>query len=83
MDMRGRLWIPQEIRQKAGLQPGMPLEVTLKDGKIEIEPAPVEMELVQEGSFLVLTPKGNLPPMDESVIEATREALLRERGLIP
>ena len=45
--------IPKSLREKAGLQPGVPLEVRYRDGRIEIEPATSGVRLVREGRFLV------------------------------
>ena len=42
IDSAGRLVLPKAIRDEANLQPGDPLEVTFRDGRIEIEPAPGE-----------------------------------------
>jgi len=38
MDRAGRLVIPQEIRRKSGIKPGMPLEVRWETGAIAITP---------------------------------------------
>lgn len=36
IDRAGRVVIPKEIREEAGIEPGMPLEVTCREGRIEI-----------------------------------------------
>jgi AbrB family looped-hinge helix DNA binding protein len=38
IDAAGRIVIRTKIREEAGFEPGMPLEVTVCDGKVEIEP---------------------------------------------
>jgi AbrB family looped-hinge helix DNA binding protein len=38
IDRVGRLVIPKEIRDEAGIEAGMPLEVTCREGRIEIAP---------------------------------------------
>lgn len=38
MDSAGRLVIPREVRRKAGMQPGVPLQIRCREGVIEIEP---------------------------------------------
>src|SRR5207247_10489118 len=52
IDSAGRLVIPKEIRQHAGLKPGMPLEVRLHEGRIEIEPASLEIKLERRGRLV-------------------------------
>ena len=40
MDAAGRLVVPKAIREAAGLVAGMPLAITVSEGRIEIAPAP-------------------------------------------
>jgi len=37
-DADGRLVIPKQLRQHAGLEPGAALDVRYREGRIEIEP---------------------------------------------
>ena len=37
IDQAGRVVIPKEIRAAAGIEPGMPLVIMSRDGRIEIE----------------------------------------------
>jgi AbrB family looped-hinge helix DNA binding protein len=80
IDAAGRLVIPKEIRRKAGLQPGMPLEVRWQDGHIEIEPATTPIRLVRRGRLLVAVPDSDIEPLRAATVEETREALMRERS---
>lgn len=79
MDRAGRLVIPKEIRRAAALRPGLPLEITYRDGRIEIEPAPLEVDLAWENGLLVAVPREPVEPLTAEVVEQTREALWRER----
>jgi AbrB family looped-hinge helix DNA binding protein len=81
MDAAGRLVIPGPVRRAAGLQPGSPLEVRWRDGRIEIEPAPLSVDMVRKGRLLVAVPKGSTSPLRAEVVEDTRRALRRERGV--
>jgi AbrB family looped-hinge helix DNA binding protein len=74
MDAAGRLVIPREIRREAALEPGMPLDVRMRDGVIEIEPQPLEVRLKRKGRLLVATPARRVAPMKSSVVERTRRA---------
>ncbi len=79
MDSAGRLVIPGEIRREAGLRPGTPLEVRWRDGRVEIEPAPMPVKLVRQGRLLVAVPEGKTAPLRAETVERTRRALRRER----
>lgn len=75
MDAAGRLVIPKPIRQRAGLRPGQPLDVSLHDGKVEIEPAPVAVRIEMRGRVAVAVPEEPLPPLTAEEVEATRRQL--------
>jgi len=72
IDSAGRLVLPKAIRDEAGIQSGMPLRITVQEGKIEIEPAPREIRIVQKGLLRVAIPVEEGPLLDESVVEAVR-----------
>jgi AbrB family looped-hinge helix DNA binding protein len=80
IDSAGRLVIPKDIRQQAGLRPGMPLDVRVRDGRIEIEPAPLKVKLEKRGRLLVAVPQEPVRPLLHETIEETRRKLRRERG---
>lgn len=52
IDGAGRVVIPKQLRQAAALEPGQELEITEHDGRIEIEPVPVPVRLVERDGFL-------------------------------
>ena len=79
MDRAGRLVIPKEIRREAKLAPGTPLEVKWRDGRIEIEPAPVAVRLQRRGRLLVALPRKKTPALTPDVVEQTRSEVLDER----
>ncbi|HEX2252706.1 MAG TPA: AbrB/MazE/SpoVT family DNA-binding domain-containing protein [Thermoanaerobaculia bacterium] len=56
LDRAGRVVIPKEIRERAGLEPGKPLRIALRDGRVEIEAAPVEMRIERRGLVSVAVP---------------------------
>lgn len=77
IDSAGRLVIPKEIRRQAGLRPGLPLEVRWRDGRIELEPAPLAIELVRKGRLVVVIPQTEVEPLRTEMVEETRQALAR------
>ena len=80
IDSAGRLVIPKKIRQEANLKAGAPLEVEWRDGRIEIEPAPLRVRLVRKGHVLVAVPTESVEQLATGTVEAVREDLRRERA---
>jgi len=81
IDAAGRLVLPKEIRDKAQLEPGMPLRITYRDGHVEIEPAPREVRLVRKGRFTVIVPvEEDGPPLTAEIVDETLAAI-RNRKL--
>ena len=79
IDSAGRLVIPKEIRQKARMEPGTLLEIRLRDGCVEIEPAPAKIRLERRGRLVVAVPREPVPRLTAEVVEKTRRKLRRER----
>jgi AbrB family looped-hinge helix DNA binding protein len=80
IDSAGRLVIPKEVRQQAQISPGMPLEVRLREGRIEIEPAPLDITIRRRGRLTVAVPDKTTPPLTSETVEETRRRLRRERA---
>jgi AbrB family looped-hinge helix DNA binding protein len=80
IDRAGRLVVPKRVRDAAGITPGAELEIRVADGRIEIEPAPLEVKLVKRGSLTVAVPRRAVPPLTEDVVRETVERLRRRRG---
>lgn len=77
IDPSGRLVIPKRIRDRLGLRGNEQVEITERDGRIEIEPAPTEVELVREGSVLVARPNRPLPPLTDDIVRETLDRIRR------
>ena len=80
IDSAGRLVIPKDIRREAGLKPGMPLDVRLRDGRIEIEPEPQDVRLVRKGKLLIAIPQTDVAALTAETVERTRRAVRRTRS---
>lgn len=80
IDRAGRLVIPKEIRREAKLVPGMPLEVKWREGRIEIEPAPVAVRLERRGRLLVAVPRKKTPALTAETVEQARAQILDDRS---
>ncbi len=79
IDEAGRVVLPAALREAVGLTPGMEVEVRLSDGRIEIEPETLPVELVRRGRLLVAVPKIPVEPLTSEVVNETRQAIERER----
>lgn len=80
IDSAGRLVIPRAIRREANLKPGDRLEIRCREGRIELEPAPLSVRLVRKGQLLVAVPETEVEELTPEVVEETRRALRQERG---
>jgi AbrB family looped-hinge helix DNA binding protein len=77
IDSAGRIVIPKEIRLKLGLTGGEAVEITERDGTIEIEPSPTPMSLIERDGTLAAVPDEELPPLTDEIVRATIERIRR------
>jgi AbrB family looped-hinge helix DNA binding protein len=75
IDGAGRLVIPSEIRRAAGLVAGSELEVRLRGGVVELEPASASVRLVKRGSLTVAAGDEARPPLSEETVRDTVDSL--------
>jgi AbrB family looped-hinge helix DNA binding protein len=81
IDAAGRIVIPKRIREAAGLVPGEALSVRVRDGRVEIEPAPQKVKIVKRGAVRVAEGTGGpLTPLTRGVVESTRADMRRRHG---
>jgi AbrB family looped-hinge helix DNA binding protein len=73
IDRVGRLVIPKEIRDEAGIEPGMPLEVRCREGRIEIEPRRRPIRIVKKGRLQVAEPVETGEPLTRSLVQKTTQ----------
>ena len=79
IDSAGRLVLPKAVRDEAGILPGMTLRITVQEGKVEIEPLPREVKIVQRGPLWVAVPVEEGPPLSAATVEQVLREV-RERG---
>jgi AbrB family looped-hinge helix DNA binding protein len=53
IDKVGRLVIPKEIREEAGIEPGMALTIQCREGRIEIEPKRRPIRIEKKGRLQI------------------------------
>lgn len=82
IDTAGRVVIPKNVRESAGLKPGVAVRIEYRDGRVEIEPVGKRVKWVRKGSFVVArAPRGTPPMTNEQVrkmIEEAREERMRQ-----
>lgn len=77
IDRAGRIVVPKTLRRAGGLEPGMPLNIRLRDGVVEIEPAPRPVEIHRRGSIFVAEPIDESAPLTAAGVRETLAATRR------
>lgn len=77
IDSAGRVVIPKDIRVRVGLTGSHAVEITERDGLIEIEPAPTPMKLKRHRSGTAAVPHTELPPLTDEIVRDTIERTRR------
>lgn len=77
IDRAGRLVVPKALRDDVGLAGGGDVEVTVRDGRIEVAPATVPMRVVDRDEVAVLQADEELPKLSAEEVRATLERVRR------
>jgi AbrB family looped-hinge helix DNA binding protein len=78
IDKAGRIVVPKAMRDELGLNGGTEVEISLVDGHIEIESAPVRMWLERnEQGYLVAKTDRPMPPLTQELVRETLEKIRR------
>ena len=73
IDRVGRMVIPKEIRDEAGIEPGMTLEVRCREGRIEIEPKRRPIRIVKRGRLQIAESVETGEPLTRAAVKKTGE----------
>ena len=76
IDAAGRIVVPKVLRERLGLSGGRVVDIREREGRLEIEPAPVAMSLVRRRGGRVAVPKAKLPALTDELV---REAIEQTR----
>jgi AbrB family looped-hinge helix DNA binding protein len=79
IDSAGRVVIPKEIRDAAGVGGGSKVEIEERNGIIEIKPAYAKVKLVQHGKVWVAEFEEDVPPLTLEQVNAIRDELRNRR----
>jgi len=77
IDRAGRIVIPKSLRVQAAFEPGTRLQIRLREGVVEIEPAPRSVNIRRRGSILVAEPKGEGTSLTADEVRQTLETTRR------
>ena len=80
IDSAGRLIVPKAIREEAGVLPGVPLRITLHEGRIEIEPAPRKIRIIEKGGLHVAIPQEESTTLTEDTVHKTLHQIRNRRA---
>ena len=73
IDRVGRVVIPKEIREQAGIEPGMPLIVTCAEGRIELSPRRRPVRIVKRGRLQVAVSVEEGEPLTRDAVRRAQE----------
>jgi len=77
IDSAGRIVLPKPLREAVGLRAGQAVEVSARDGRLEIEAAATAMRLEQREGHLVAVPDDELPELKLETVRATLDQVRR------
>lgn len=77
IDAAGRIVVPKALRDAMGLSAGRRIDVVYADGRLEIEVAPAEVDVLTDERAPLLVPREELPPLTDDDIRAALEATRR------
>ena len=73
IDSAGRIVIPSAIRTEAGLLAGTTVDIRIRDGVVEIEPAARSVTIVKKGKLYVAVPTEPSDPLSAETVAHVRE----------
>ena len=79
IDRAGRIVVPKALREAAGIAERSEVTIRAVDGRIEIEPLPLDVRIVRRGALTVAVPRH---PTGRLAAETVRETFrdVRRRG---
>ena len=75
IDRAGRIVLPKAIRDRARLAPGIPLDVRVVGGTVEIEPARAPVTVQKKGGLWVAAPASAMPVLTQDQVDAAVDAV--------
>ena len=69
--------VPKPLRDQLGVKAGQILELEVRDGRLEVEVATVDMTLERRAYGPVAVPKKRIPPLTSALVRDTLERTRR------
>jgi AbrB family looped-hinge helix DNA binding protein len=80
IDGAGRVVVPKAVRDACGLRPGSEVEVRAVEGRVEIEPSPIEVALERRGRLVVAVPRAPVRKLTQVEVDAALEEVRGSRS---
>jgi AbrB family looped-hinge helix DNA binding protein len=77
IDVAGRVVVPKALRDELGLTGGQELHISVRDGRLELEPPPLPMHLERRGRAVVAVADAPVDPLTSELVRETLERLRR------
>jgi AbrB family looped-hinge helix DNA binding protein len=77
IDRAGRIVVPKALRDELSLVGGETVELTVRDGRLEVEPVSASMRLERRGRGAAAIPEEKLPPLTVDQVRTTLEQTRR------
>jgi AbrB family looped-hinge helix DNA binding protein len=77
IDSAGRIVVPKRLRDELGVQPGQVLELEIRDGRLQVEIAPINIRLERRRHGPVAVADENLPTLTADMVRQTLERTRR------
>ena len=77
IDKAGRIVVPKAMRDELGLNGGTEVEISLVDGRIEIDRIPTPVRLERRNGRLVAIADREMPPLTAEMVRETLEKIRR------
>jgi AbrB family looped-hinge helix DNA binding protein len=77
IDRAGRVVVPKALRDELSLVGGETVELTVRDGRLEITPLSASMRLESRGRGAAAIPEQDVPPLTADQVRSTLEQTRR------
>jgi AbrB family looped-hinge helix DNA binding protein len=80
IDKAGRVVVPKAVRDACGLLPGTDVEIRAVEGRVEIEPSPLDVTLERRGRLVVAVPLAAVGKLTHIEVNAALEEVRGSRS---
>jgi AbrB family looped-hinge helix DNA binding protein len=77
IDRAGRIVVPKPLRDELSLVGGETVELTVRDGRLEVEPLSASMRLESRGRGAAAIPEEDVPPLTADQVRSTLDQTRR------